>query len=140
MVDLISAKSVQDQINRFANDIKLFWDGRDSRWKVCQVVKDPGGFILPDMLGNYSDTRPRTLFTIQKRDGSYRPPSNQDVSDAKCIFLSSQYAFRQGADRFMDTLEANEQATKSVGDQRITDRIMAYGKDLKKAIRTELVR
>ena len=131
------AKQVQDSISAIVQDVKLFYDHGKARWAVCQLTENAGGIILPIRDG-MSSSRPTVMFFVQNRNGEYRIPGQQDISDVVALRRNADVAFQKGGDWVADQMESREADKDAKFKQSQTAMIADFAKPLKEAIKKEL--
>ena len=131
------AKQVQDSISSIVQDVKLFYDHGKARWAVCQLTENAGGIILPTRDG-MSSSRPTVMFFVQDKNGEYRTPGQQDISDVVALRRNAEVAFQKGGDWVADQMESREATKDAKFKQSQTAMIADFAKPLKQAIQKEL--
>lgn len=134
------ARTVQSAINSVIPDIKLFWNHQVERWVIAQVKQNPGGLLLPGFGEMPEATRPYTLYRVETKDGSYRAPSQWDVSRAIEIAKFGREAIEKGGDWLVDQVEAGERSRKEAADKRLRDTVDAIAPEVKRALRGDTQR
>lgn len=133
---LREANRIMADIKRLGiKDVELMYDKQLKMWAVMQVLKPSGQILLLNDPGIYK-TEPTIMFWIKNsEDGTYRTPSEQDLSDIVAIVSRSQKIFHKGSDWMIDQMESAEKATYEDNRKKQSEKIRSYAPRLKKAIK-----
>lgn len=132
---LKEAQYVQGKIRELGiQDIQLFYDEELQMWAVCQVKKH-GGILLPK---SYMENgiRPSIMWWVKNNDGTFRLPSDRDISDVAVTVTRAQTWFKDG--NLADEFEKQDAAREQKHKEKFKEKIHKIAPEMKKAIRKEL--
>lgn len=110
----------------------------DGMWAIVQVFRPSGKILLLNEPSSY-ETQPIVMFWCKDKDGKFRVPNDQDLSDIVVIVKRAQVWFDKGSDYMIDQIETKEKKTYDENRQKQSERIRSFAPSMKKAIRKELL-
>lgn len=143
--NIAEAQAVQQKIHKAGvRDVTLMYDptitpkhGPQGMWAVVQSFKMPSTILTMDNQ-NMTKTESTIMFWCKNaKDGTYRPPSDQDVGDVLSIVQRAQVTFRKGGDWLINQAEKREAERKEELDHRHHERIRKNMQELKKILYKE---
>lgn len=134
---LKAAKRVQAAIKAHGVlDVELFYDHELKMWSVCQTTKKSDVFILETARKH---VQPIIMWWVKNTaDGTYRDPSERDVSDVIAVVQRAQKTWEKGGEWLADQLDAQDKAKDDAHKAKRAQLIKDVAPSLKKYIKKEL--
>lgn len=134
---LRAARKVQAAIKAHGiQDVDLFYDHEIKMWAVCQVTKKSDVFVLETAKKH---VQPIIMWWVKNvSDGTYREPSEVDISDVIAVVQRAQKTWEKGGEWLADQLDAQDKAKDDAHKAKQAQRIKDIAPHLKKYIKKEL--